>query len=103
VGLIIHLDNGFDRQAGKGQTHRLMNTVIVRTVPPGDFEEISVEMPDWKATFLNLVQQGKRIHYDVHSMPTIHQRYSGRTQQGNYFDFILEGDHDHHFLIAKSN
>jgi hypothetical protein len=80
-----------------------MNTVIVRTVPAGVFEEISIEMPDWKTTFLNLVREGKRIHYDVHTMPTIAKDIRAELNQGHYCDFILERDQDHHFLVPKSN
>ena len=76
-----------------------MNTVIVKTVPAGVFEEISIEMPDRKATFLNLIQQGKRIHYDAQTVPTITEDTRGELNKGNYCDFILERDHDQHFLI----
>jgi hypothetical protein len=31
----------------------------------GLFEEITIDMPGWQATFLNLVRQGKRIHYNA--------------------------------------
>jgi hypothetical protein len=70
---------------------------------PHPFEEISIEMTDWKATFLNLIQQGKRIHYDVHTMPTIAKEIRAELNKWNYFDFILEPDRDHHFLVPKSN
>jgi putative heme iron utilization protein len=89
--------------AGKGSEVAHMNTLMVRSVPAGNFEEISAQMPEWKATFLSLVQQGKRIHYDVQTMPAITKDIRTELNKGNYFDFVLERNPDHHFLIPNAN
>ena len=80
-----------------------MNAFISRTVPAGDFEEISIEMPEWKSTFLSLVEQGKRIKYNVHTMPTIAKDIRTELSKRSYCDFILDRDRDHHFLVPNSN
>jgi hypothetical protein len=100
--LAIRNDNGVDRDRERVDNCS-MNTVIVRRAPPGQFEEITTEMPDWKATFLSLVQQGKRIKYDVHTMPTVAQDIRSELNKENYCDFVLERNQDQHFLVPRFN
>jgi hypothetical protein len=77
-----------------------MNTSIVKAVPSGDFEEISIHMPAWEETFLSLVRQRKRIKYGVYTMPNLSKAIQDELSKGSYCDFILENT-DWHFLIPK--
>jgi hypothetical protein len=78
-----------------------MNTVIIRTPPPGTFEEISSEMPEWKEKFLSLVHQGKLIRYEAHTMPALTTDIRTELNKGNYCDFVLGRDSDRHFLVPR--
>jgi len=80
-----------------------MVPVIIKTVPAGDFEEISIHMPDWKTKFLSLALQGKHIKYYVHTMPTIPKDIFAELRGMRYFDLILEGECRQHFLIPRSD
>ena len=80
-----------------------MNTVIIKTAPRDEFEEISIHMPDWKMKFLNLVKLGKRIRYDVHNMPLIPQEIQAELNELNYVDLILDQAQVQHFLIRRSD
>ena len=79
-----------------------MNTILTKSVPPGDFEEISIEMPDWQARFLTLIQKEARIKYDVYAMPTLSKEIKDELSRRSYCDVILESDKDQHFLVPKS-
>lgn len=79
-----------------------MNHIIIKTVPPGDFEDISIEMPDWQARFLKLVQDEKHLKYDVYTMPNPSKEIQDELSKRGYRDFILDGDKDQHFLAPKT-
>ena len=87
--------------AGASGAHN-MNTVLTKTVPPGDFEEISIQMPDWPARFLNLIQEGKPVKYDIFTMPNLSKEILEELGKRGYYRVISESDKDQHFLIPKS-
>jgi len=60
-------------------------------------------MPEWEMKFLTLVQQGKRIKFDVHTMPNIPRDIQGELAKRSYCDLILEQDNCQHFLVPKPN
>jgi hypothetical protein len=78
-----------------------VNASIIKAVPPGDFEEISIHLPDWKTQFLTFVQQRKRIKYDAYTMPNISKEIQEELSKRSYCDLILERDHCQHFLVPK--
>jgi hypothetical protein len=78
-----------------------MNFSMIKDVPPGDFEEISIQMPQWEKTFQTLVKQGKLIKYQVYSMPNLSESIQDELSKGKYCNFVLE-DSDWHFLVPKS-
>jgi len=79
-----------------------MNTVITKSIPPGDFEEISIELPDWEAHLLKLVQEGKPIKYRRCNMPMIPRNIRAELSRRSYCNHILENDKEQHFLVPKS-
>lgn len=83
-----------------------MNTMLVKSVPVGDFEEVSIVAPndkpyDFRALFLKLIQERKRIKYDVHTMPNLSKEIQDELSKQSYIHLILETDHDKHFLIPN--
>lgn len=79
-----------------------MNTILINSVPPGDFEEVSIHMPDWQARFLKLIQERKPVKYDVYRMPTLSNAIQDELSRQGYCHLILESDHDKHFLTPIS-
>ena len=80
-----------------------MNTALVKTVPPGDFVEISVLMQGWEIKFQALVSQKRPIKYDMYPQPNIPPEIRDRLNQQGYQDLILENDRWQHFLVPNSN
>ncbi len=78
-----------------------MNRSIIKSPPPGDFEEISIEILGWQEKFMKLVQQGKRIKYEVYTMPNLSKAIQDELSKQGYCDFQLE-DTDWHFLVPRS-
>ncbi len=79
-----------------------MNHIIIPSVPPGDFEDISVDMPDWQARFLKLVQDEKAIKYDVYTMPNLSKEIQDELNKRGYRYLILDSDKNQHFLAPKT-
>jgi hypothetical protein len=80
-----------------------MNTSLVKSVPHGDFVEVSALMKDWETRLQILVSQKKPIKYDMYPMPGIPSEFKDRLQQLGYQDLILESDRWQHFLVPRSN
>ena len=74
---------------------------LVKEAPLGEFEEISIEMLDWEAEFLDMVANQKLIKYNVYNMPTLSQDIKAALYMNEYRDLILQDDHDQHFLLPK--
>ena len=75
-----------------------MFTMLVKSIPPGDFEKVSIHMPDWSARFLRLIQDRKPIKYDVYTMPNLSKDILDELSKQSYCHLILESDNDQHFL-----
>ncbi len=80
-----------------------MNTSLVKSVPQGDFVEVSALVKDWETKFQLLVSEKRPFKYDMYPMPNIPQEFKDRLNQQGYRDFILESDQWQHFLIPNSN
>ena len=80
-----------------------MNTSLVKSVPQGDFVEVSVLVQDWEIKFQMLVSEKRPIKYDMYPMPNIPQEFKNRLTQQGYCDLILESDQWQHFLVPNSN
>lgn len=76
-----------------------MKPFIVKLVPKGDFEKISIEMPDWLTRFPTLISQRIAIKYDGYEMPTLSAEIQKLLVDQKYVHLVLESDLDQHFLI----
>ncbi len=80
-----------------------MNTSLVKSVPQGDFMEVSALMQDWETRFQTLVSEKRPIKYDMYPMPNIPDEFKHRLSQQGYCDLILESDQWQHFLVPNPN
>lgn len=79
-----------------------MNTIVTKSVPQGDYEEISIHMHDWQARFLKLVQEERPIRYDVYTMPNLSKETQDELSKRGYRHLILDSDKDQHFLAPRT-
>lgn len=77
-----------------------MNTAIVKLVPQGDFEAVSVETHDEK-DFLSLINQQKGIKYQTFEWPNLSKKIQDELSKRNYIALILESDHSQYFLVPR--
>ena len=80
-----------------------MNTSLVKSVPQGDFVEVSALVKDWETKFQLLVSEKRPFKYDMYPMPNIPDEFKNRLTQQGYRDLILESDQWQHFLVPNSN
>jgi hypothetical protein len=80
-----------------------MNLSFVESIPPGSFEEISVEMPDWERKFKSLIQQRKHIKFEFAKMPNIPDNLLHELAEQNYAHIILRSGDGQRFLVPGSN
>jgi hypothetical protein len=78
-----------------------MNTSLVKSVPQGDFAEISALMRGWESQVETLVSQRKPIKYDMYPMLHIPQDMLNHLRQAGYHDLVLESDRWQHFLMPN--
>lgn len=76
-----------------------MKPNIVKSVPKGDFQTISIEMPDWKNVFLSFISQKAKIKYLLAEMPTLSAEIQGELINQKYVHLALESDDWQHFLV----
>lgn len=79
-----------------------MNTSLVKSVPTGDFADVSVLMRDWQNKMQLLVSQKQPIRYDVYPLQTIPQQIKDSLERQGYDDLILEKDQWQHFLVPRT-
>jgi hypothetical protein len=79
-----------------------MNTSLVKSVPSGDFADVSVLMRDWQNKMQLLVSQKQPIRYDVYPLQTIPQQIKDSLDRQGYDDLILEKDQWQHFLVPRA-
>ncbi len=78
-----------------------MNTSFVKSVPQGNFEEVSVLMRDWQMKFEALLSAGRPIKIDVYPSPNALSSVSQRLDQRGYRDLVIENDRWQHFLLPE--
>lgn len=78
-----------------------MNTCLVKSMPQGDFAEISVLMKGWETMVQTLVSQNRPIKYDMYPQPEIPPEIQDRLRQQGYYDLIVENDRWQHFLVPN--
>lgn len=80
-----------------------MNTSLVKSIPQGDFAEVSVLMRDWQAKFEALLSQNRPIKIDVYPSPSVLPSLYQRLDQHGYRDLVIENDRWQHFLLPEPN
>ena len=78
-----------------------MNTSLVKSVPPGDFVEVSVLTRGWEKTFHALVSQNRRIKFDMYPRPGIPPEIQTRLREQGYSALVPENDRWQHFLMPN--
>ena len=78
-----------------------MNTALVKSVPEGEFEEVSIEHPNWREAFEALITQRKPIRYQVYTMPNLSREIQDALNKQSYVHLILESDQWQHFLVPR--
>jgi len=78
-----------------------MTTSLVKSVPQGEFVEVSVLMKDWETRFQALVSQNRPIRYDMYPMPGILLELMNRLIRQGYQVLILENDRWQHLMVPK--
>lgn len=76
-----------------------MKPFIIKLVPKGDFEKISIKMPDWLIRFPSLISQRIGIKYDVYGMPTLSTEIQESLTAQKYIHLVLESNTNQHFLV----
>ena len=80
-----------------------MNTSLVKSVPPGDFAEISVLKRGWENEFHALVSQNRPIKFDMYPRPGIPPEIQTRLREQGYSALVPENDRWQHFLVPNPN
>jgi hypothetical protein len=80
-----------------------MNKSLVKSVPQGDFVEVSVLKQGWESEFQMLVGQNRPIKYDMYPRMGIPSDIENDLNQNGYHDLILENDRWQHFLVPNPN
>lgn len=72
---------------------------VVEFAPKGDFEKISIEMPEWKKKFRSLIDQRASIKYVLAEMPTLSAEIHDELIKQKYIHLVLASDDWQHFLV----
>ena len=86
-----------------GSLRGVMNKSFVKSVPQGDFAEISAVIRGWETQRQALVSQKLPIKYDIYPFEKIPPQILNSLKQQGYHALILENDRWQHFLIPNSN
>jgi hypothetical protein len=79
-----------------------MNSSLVKSVPQGDFAEISALVKSWEMKLRTLASEKKPIKFDVYPMSKVPSEIDILLNQQGYRDMILENDRWQHFLVPNS-
>jgi len=80
-----------------------MNTFLIKSVPQGDFREVSTLMNGWQAKLQVLVSQQQLIRYDMYPLLGIPPEILNDLDRRGYMDHVLENDQWQHFLVPRLN
>ncbi len=79
-----------------------MNTFIVKSVPLGDFEKVSISTHD-ENSFLSLIGQRKAIQYETFELPNLSKEIQSELSKQGFVKLILESDTNQYFLVPRFN
>ena len=80
-----------------------MITSLVKSVPEGDFADVSALVKGWQNRMQMLVSQKQRIKFDFYPLPSIPEEIQNTLTQHGYRDLVLESDQWQHFFVPISN
>ena len=80
-----------------------MNSSLVKSVPQGEFVEISALMSSWESEMRTLASQKQPIKFDMFPKLNIPPEIRTLLSRTGYHDHILENDRWQHFLVPISN
>jgi hypothetical protein len=78
-----------------------MNTSFVKSVPLGDFAEVSALMRGWEGKLQTFAKQKRPIRYDIYPLERIPQEIQNQLKQQGYCDLVLNNDRWQHFLVPN--
>ena len=81
---------------------KAMNSSLVKSVPQGEFVEISALVKSWEAKLQAMASQKKAIKFDAYPIAKIPLGIINVLKQQGYQDLILENDRWQHFLVPHS-
>jgi hypothetical protein len=93
--------HGWTLPPASGLIQDAMNTSLIKSVPQGDFADISVLMRGWESQVHTLISQNRPIKFDMYPRPGIPQEIQTRLHQQGYSDLIPENDRWQHYLIPS--
>jgi hypothetical protein len=79
-----------------------MNSALVKSVPGGEFADVSVLMNNWQTKLEALVSQNRPIRYDHYPLTGIPSEIQHQLDQQGYFEMVLENDRWQHFFVPNS-
>jgi len=79
-----------------------MKTIFVKSVPVGDFAEVSVFMDDWETRFQTLIGQKQSIKFDMYPKSGIPDRINECLGRQGYHDLVIDNDRWQHYLVPDS-
>ena len=77
-----------------------MNRSLVKSVPPGDFPEVSALKKGWQKEMELLISQKRPFKFDMYPLPGIPPEVSSQLDQQGYNDLVLKNDQWQHFLVS---
>ena len=79
-----------------------MNSTLIKSVPHGDFAEVSPLVDNWEIKFQTLADQKNLIKFDMYPKQNIPPEIMSILTKKGYQDYILENDRWQHFLVPNS-
>jgi hypothetical protein len=79
-----------------------MNTSLVKSVPPGEFVEVSPLMKDWEIKLQTFVSQIKPVKFDMFPNKMISSEIIHVLARRGYQVLTLEYDRWQHFFVPNS-
>jgi len=76
-----------------------MNTSFVKSVPQGDFADVSALRSGWQTQFQVCVSKKQPIKFDFYPLPSMPPEIEQNLELAGYRDLILENDQWQHYLL----
>jgi hypothetical protein len=78
-----------------------MKVSMIRSVPHGQFAEVSVLSKDWQERFQSLINEQQPIKFDFYPMPDVPSEVRQSVMERGYKDFVWQKDRWQHFFVPK--